>query len=242
MSLILATLNIEHGRHLPKLFEFVRQKQPDVLCLQEVFAVDVDSIKAQTGYIGFFSPTTDVRQNYGYHIDPRGLWGEMILLKNTLAKNSFKEHYYTGSKTNIPLFTNPESHNHVLQVIEVEKDHKLYIIGNVHFTWSAQGEPTKLQHQHFQVLGKYLDRYPKMLLGGDFNAPRGGEIYKLFVSRFIDNLPPTVKTTIDSDFHYSKSGLKLVVDNIFSTPNYQVNNVKVICGLSDHCAVIGLVK
>ena len=246
MSLILATLNIEHGRHLPELFEFISKEQPDILCLQEVFALDVELIKNKLRYIGFFSPTTNFTESHGYAVDSRGIWGQMIMLRLGLVEdninNMVQEHYYTGSRQDVSKFNNPESINHVLQVVRVKKDGRPYTIGNTHFTWSAMGQASKLQRQHFQALQQFLDLYPEMLLCGDFNAPRGGEIFQLFTKYFTDNLPPDIQTTIDKNFHYSGRDLKLAVDNIFSTPNYQLSNVRVICGLSDHCAVIGLVK
>lgn len=54
--------------------------------------------------------------------------------------------------------------------------------------------------------------------------------------------PPEITTTIDSATHYSGKKLELVVDNIFTTPEYRVNNIRVITGVSDHCAVSGEVE
>lgn len=245
MSLKLITLNVEHGHHLSELFAFIQREQPDVLCVQEVFAQDVSLIEQKTGYIGYFSPTLNVLDNHGYSNDPRGIWGQMILVLPTLVGDSLrqmcKEYYYVGSKDNLPLFETPESLNHVLQVLTVEKAGRIFVIGNTHFTWSAEGQPTNLQRDHLRRLFAVLAKYPEIIICGDFNAPRGGEIYQSLAQRFCDCIPSEVTTTIDSKFHYSAKKLEYVVDYIFTTKNYVVESVNVECGVSDHCGVIGVV-
>jgi len=75
MPIKVATINSQHGRNLPELLSFLKKEPLDVLCLQEVFEVDVDQIKKETGMEGFFHPTVVVKKTYGYPIDPRGTWG-----------------------------------------------------------------------------------------------------------------------------------------------------------------------
>jgi hypothetical protein len=48
-------------------------------------------------------------------------------------------------------------------------------------------------------------------------------------------------TTIDQYLH-RKPGIQLVVDGLFSTPEYEVAHVKVKSGISDHMAVIATVS
>lgn len=240
------TLNIEHGRHLPKLFALIAQEQPDVLCLQEVFAEDVKVIKTQLNYTGYFAPIVNYQKTHGYSVDPRGIWGELLLInpKTTQLDKSdqhhgYHEHYYVGSPDLIPVFINPTEMNRVLQVVAVRVDNQSFMVANTHFTWSNDGISTVLQRQHFDQLVTYLDLYPKLILCGDFNAPRGKKIFSLFSSRYTDNVPSEVLTTIDNSFHYSGKQLNLVVDTIFTSTNYIVSNVRVICGVSDHCAIVG---
>lgn len=245
MSLKLITLNIEHGRHLLEFFAFVQREQPDVLCIQEVFAKDVNWIEQKTGYIGYFSPTLNVLDNHGYPNDPRGIWGQMILVSPMLIDDKSlpicKEYYYVGSRDNPPLFETPESLDHVLQVLTVKKASHVFVIGNTHFTWSAEGQPTDLQRDHVRRLLEIITECPEIVLCGDFNAPRGGEIYQRLAQHFRDCVPSEVTSTLDSKFHYSGKKLDYVVDYIFTTKSYVVKNVRVECGVSDHCAVIGVV-
>lgn len=248
MPIKIATINIEHGRHLPELFEFVKREQPDVLCLQEVFEVDVDAVKRETGMEGFFHPYGIVKKSYGYPIDPRGLWGELILFQTNKVniidqENSKCTYYYYGILNGrIPEFTHPSSPNNVVQVVKLIAHNHEYVVANTHFTWSANGRATQLQRRSFARLSSFLSKYPELILCGDFNAPRGGEIFSLFTQRFTDNIPPDITTTIDSSKHYSGKKLDLVVDNIFTTPGNKVSNVRVITGVSDHCAVVGEVE
>lgn len=248
MSIKIATINIEHGRHLPELFDFVKREQPDVLCMQEVFEVDVDAVKRATGMEGFFHPSCVAKKNYGYPIDPRGAWGVLLMFKPSqlkiLDENDSKCacYYYVFTDGRVPEFTCPTSPNKVVQVIKFIAQDQEYIIANTHFNWSANGRATKLQCRSFARLSRFLSKYPELILCGDFNAPRGGEIFSLFTQRFTDNIPPDITTTIDSSKHYSGKKLDLVVDNIFTTPGYKVSNVRVITGISDHCAVVGEVE
>lgn len=158
-------------------------------------------------------------------------------------ENSKCAYYYYGlSNDRIPEFSHPTSLNNVVQVIKLLAYNKLYFVANTHFTWSANGRPTQLQRCTFTRLSRFLAKYPELILCGDFNAPRGGEIFSLFTQRFTDNIPPEIATTIDSSNHYSGKKLELVVDNIFTTPGYQVSKIRVITGISDHCAVLGEVE
>lgn len=248
MSLKIATVNSEHGRHLPDLFAFVEREKPDVLCLQEVFEKDVVNVQSQTGMQGYFSPVADIQEVGTFPVDPFGIWGEIILwntekvTRKPVRGQLVREEYYVGSRDTIPLFTGPLTPNRVMQVMQFDKAGETFVVGNTHFTWSAQGLASPMQFADFKRLAHFLDLYPELLLCGDFNAPRGGEIFALFTQRFADNIPPDVVTTIDSSRHYSGKQIDLVVDNIFSTSHYKVDSVRVIAGVSDHYAVVGEVS
>lgn len=81
----------------------------------------------------------------------------------------------------------------------------------------------------------------EIVIAGDFNIPRGNEMYQKLQTHFRDNIPTEVESTVDPILHYANkdiSGtLKLVVDYIWSTPKYKVENVRVVSGVSDHCAL-----
>ena len=77
----------------------------------------------------------------------------------------------------------------------------------------------------------------ELVLCGDFNAPRNGEIQSLIKKAYKDNTPRHWSTTIDPHLHRI-SGLRAVVDGVFSSPAYQITNVRCRFGVSDH-ALIG---
>ena len=75
------------------------------------------------------------------------------------------------------------------------------------------------------------------MLCGDFNAPRGGEIFGLLAQKYKDNVPQKYTTSIDGILHRA-GPLPFMVDGLFSTPGYTVSHVEMVCGISDHCALI----
>ena len=79
------------------------------------------------------------------------------------------------------------------------------------------------------------------VLTGDFNAPRGGEIFAELASRYKDNIPNHYQSSLDPDLHRVKN-LKLMVDGLFSTPDYNLGEVRLINGVSDHLAVAAKVS
>ena len=78
---------------------------------------------------------------------------------------------------------------------------------------------------------------------GDFNAPRGGEIFSALATRWHDNIPGTYHTSLDLSLH--KAGkvdgerlATLMVDGLFTTPGYRTSRVELVPGVSDHCAIV----
>mgnify|MGYP003739632349 CR=1 FL=1 len=112
---------------------------------------------------------------------------------------------------------------------------------NTHFTWSPNGEANDEQRLDLAEMLSQLENYDDFILCGDFNAPRGKEIFAQLASRYTDNLPPEVTTTIDGQFHYAGQ-LEIVVDGFFTTPRYQVESLQVRAGLSDHQGLLAQVS
>lgn len=99
------------------------------------------------------------------------------------------------------------------------------------------------QQADFARLKRVLGSYPDYVLCGDFNSPRGRETFAKFSDELglIHHLPLSIATTIDPRFH-DAGALELVVDTIFSTPEYQVLDVEVLEGISDHKAIFATVE
>ena len=94
---------------------------------------------------------------------------------------------------------------------------------------------------NYRALESILDTFPEIIFTGDFNSPRGTEIYDALAQRFGDNIPRSITSTVDPNLH--KAGrLEYVVDGIFATANYAVTDVAVVDSLSDHCAITAIIQ
>lgn len=238
-SLKLITLNIEGNRHLDKQIAWLKQEKPDVLCLQELFAVDASVFAEELGLEPHFVPLSRVENENKYNIPTRGLWGLGIF--SALKTTSVQSYHYYGDDAEVPLFTDPNSGNRALLAATVKKGRTAFNIATTHFTWSDQGEATEDQRRDLGRLMQLVSNFDELALCGDFNAPRGREIYSILAQTLEDQLPEKITTTIDPDMHYA-GALELVVDSIFTTPGYKMTRVHTKSGISDHQAVIGHLK
>jgi len=235
MFLKLITINIEGSKHLDKVLAFLKKENPDVVCLQEVFAVDFPKIKNELKMEGKYFSTSNKASINKYTAQANGQEGVALLTR--LPHDSIKGHYYVG-KGDIPLFTDPYAKDRVLVHSTIESQEKKYTIGTTHFTWTPDGQPDKKQWQAFHSLMNYIKKFDNFVLCGDLNAPRGREMFAEFTKYFTDHLPLEINSTLDPKLH--KAGhLELVVDTIFSTSYYTVHNIKTAEGISDHKAIIG---
>lgn len=242
-GLKLLSCNIEGDRHLEsRLFPLFVREQPDVLTLQEVFQSDLKKIAEATGLTEYhFAPLARI-DKANVHIKKLGQFGIAVFAKKILEK---RFDYYIGMPDFLPEFfkdNNPNSMNRLLLAAKVEVAGQSYQIGTTHFTWSGQGEVTDEQRASFKNLERVLNKYPEIILTGDFNTPRGGEIFDALASRYRDNIPSELNTTIDSHLHKSGQDIQLVVDGLFTSPEYSVKQVQVLPNTSDHMAVVAEIE
>lgn len=237
MSVSLVTLNIEGNRHLDRFIPVLRELQPSVVCLQELYEVDCERIAHELGMTFVkYVPTVRVEKPSNYaNMVPRGKWGIGLM---TSLKVTNTETFTYGPFSDLKVFQEPNDPVPSLIVVELHDGEKTYTIATTHFTWSPGGQTTDRQLEDFERLKPILANYPELVLCGDFNAPRGREMFSLFETLFKDNVPKDVTTTIDNTLHYAgDKNLQLVVDSIFSTTGYQVSNVQVLSGVSDHMGI-----
>ncbi len=239
----LVSLNIEGHRHLEeRVLPFIQHEQPDVVCLQEVFEADVPRIKSALGMEGHFVPVAQVDQTSIHMSHALGAWGLLQLSRLPIQHQSHA--YYMGGPGELPSFMadgNPNGMNRVVLWVEIPVAGQIYRIATTHFIWSTKGNSTPLQLEKLEALFKILADLPDLIICGDFNAPRGKETFARLAAKYHDNIPPEVKTSLDGQFH--KAGqLQLMVDGLFSTPEYQVSQVRVEGGVSDHKAIVALVE
>lgn len=235
-TLRLVSLNIERSKHLDLVIPFLEKANAEVVCLQELMERDISLFEKTLGMRGVFAPMT-VHPSEGM----QGIMGIGIFSRLPVQKTSSM--YYVGSADVIPNFetiTVEKKHaiNHALVTYTVEKEGISFTVATTHFTWTPRGYSTDDgQRRDVQELLKLLEHIGEFVLCGDFNAARGGEIFSTIASVYEDNVPLTYTTSIDGNFHRAGQ-LPYMVDGLFSTKGYAVSGVEIVCGVSDHCALI----
>lgn len=239
----LVSINIEGHRHLhQRVLPFLKQEQPDIVCLQEVFEVDVPVIAEALGMESFFRPMANVNQPTIHIPKPLGIFGVAQFTHLPVREQQAAE-YVKADLSQLPAFFENNDPNAMKRVVlwsTVESEGQLYTVATTHFTWSTNGDATEEQQQDLTSLFKILDTIPELIICGDFNAPRGRHTFARLAKRYTDNIPPEVTTSIDGQLH--KAGqLELMVDGLFSTPEYQLTQVQVVGGVSDHKAITAII-
>lgn len=237
-SIKLISLNIERSKHLGTVLSFLDGQQPDVVCIQEVVENDVARFAAVLGGAEYvFAPVLR-------HMDTQGtpLVGEAVFSRLRVVRKDVQ--YYVGSADTIPELRHSDMMargiapmNCALVIATVEKEGSLFTIGTTHFTWSPGGQATLEQRINIKKLISTLAMCQEIVFTGDFNAPRGGEIFSILADAYTDNVPAEYTTSLDGTLHRAGQ-LHLMVDGLFSTPEYAVSHVEMVCGLSDHCALV----
>ncbi len=241
LPLKIVCLNIEFDKHLDRIIPFLTKEQPDIVLLQEVPVKDIPfletalKMKSVSTVVNFIQ-WNKIPQN-----------SALVTFSALPILNSYSA-YYRGDRDHLPLIHEgdaaevmAEKTARAILVTETIKDGQRYRLVNTHFTWSPNGKPTDQQHQNLKILFQLLSPLPDFILCGDFNAPRGTAIFDAIASKYKDNIPSHVTTTIDKSLH--KAGdLQLVVDGFFTTPHYHVESIEVLDNLSDHWAILAEVK
>lgn len=240
----LITVNIEGNKHLLDIGNLIAVEQPDVLCLQEVFATDLPQLVSAVNQYSqtqqFFVANANVVGENKYGIAPNGEWGNAMIARSSLFPGGealFAQEFYSGSAAELPEFSGPNSPRRSLLAAVVSVRGQSLAICTTHFTWSAEGKATELQQRDAKLLQTMLKRYNSYILCGDLNSPRGGATYTTLSTGLTDHLPREIMTTIDPDLHYA-GALQLAVDTVFSTPDIHSMKAKVVSGVSDHMAVV----
>jgi endonuclease/exonuclease/phosphatase family metal-dependent hydrolase len=234
------TLNIEGDRHLNQVTALLQQLQPEVACLQEVFKVHLPQLaEAMGGAEYHFVPMLLIDGKGGSRFPPLGEYG--LAFFSRLPMGPVQVKYYAGDPAHLPIRQDgkPNQTNRLVLWTDVQVGNEWLRIATTHFTWSERGELTPLQAENFATLRSiYLSDIREGLFCGDFNAPRGGEIYHQLTQMFQDNIPPDITTTLDKDLHRA-GDLQFVVDYLFTAGPYQITDVQLHAGVSDHLGVSG---
>ncbi|MBP9781330.1 endonuclease/exonuclease/phosphatase family protein [Candidatus Woesebacteria bacterium] len=240
----LLTVNIEGHKHVDLICNLLATEQPDVICLQEIFEADLPlfqkALQHEDQFQVLYSPNANVLKQNQYGIAPMGKWGIALIVNRAFIQDSmhdFHQLFYAGEEQVVPEFVGPYSPRRSLLVAQLGVDGQNFAVATTHFTWTPNGQASPQQYNDLKQLKLNLGNYNRFILCGDFNAPRGGEIYAQFAEGLIDHVPRDVLTTLDHTFHYAGM-LNLVVDGVLSTPDIGSISTRVIDGVSDHKAIV----
>jgi exonuclease III len=253
-SIKLVSVNLELDRHLENVSNFLEKTKAEVICLQEIFEKDFLFFKEKFEMHGVFSPMVILDTLDG----KKDFLGVAILSKYEIKKT--EEFYYTGDRKNIKywdpkvltltsgsitkedLILLDQIQSRVFLFASLEKKSKEYNFSTTHFTWTPDGKENEFQDRDIRELLSFTTKKDSLILCGDFNVARGdSKIYEILSEEYKDNIPEKYDSSIDPNLHRTK-GLKRMVDYIFSTNDYLVENVELVEGVSDHKAVIGEVS
>mgnify|MGYP001582356335 CR=1 FL=1 len=239
-ALKLVSVNVERANHLERVVPFLEREAPDIACIQEVCEPDVPRFAEAVGAAHhIFVPMTREFAEGKHHVLGLGIFS-LRPLENVQTNYYHKQSEALPDSSHYEPATYNNPHRFVLSC-EVTHDDVRYRFATTHFTWSSGGQATNLQRTNMQHLLHILDGFGDFILCGDFNAPRGGEIFGTLAARYTDNIPAHYITSIDGNLHRA-GPLQLMVDGLFTTPEYMVSNVALISGVSDHCAVVATIS
>ena len=229
----LISLNVERSKHLERFVLFLRAHAPDVVCLQELTAPDIPRIQHETGLAHSFYVPMAV-----HPLDGK-TFGVGILARTAFRVTESLMYAGTGEGTLLFDRRSPESRldscRYVVARVALDVAGEQVTVGTTHFPWTPDGLPRPFQttavHRMIALLG-----HEPIVLTGDFNAPRGTHVFGEMARVWRDCVPPEATTSLDPDLHRA-GPLDLMVDGIFTSPHFTVDEVRLHTGVSDHQAI-----
>lgn len=243
----LISLNIERDLHYETVLPFLKAEAADVVCLMEVLDRDIERFKRELGMEAQYVPIA--KADKGRHAEKLAKLGVLTgtAIFTALPREGAGVFYYYGTAEQVPSITDPlpagryDHSRGAFLSARVVKGGAQYTIGTTHFTWTPDGSASEAQRQDMNKLLEILAQFPDIVFCGDFNAPRGGEIWAELARRYADNIPLEYQSSLDQDLH-AVHGLMHMVDGLFSSPEYRCTDTRLQCGLSDHCAVVSMIE
>lgn len=241
MSLKLISINVERSKHLDLVVPFFEKEQADVVCVQELMRRDLPLFEEVLGPAVF----TPVVRHAGD--EDEGEEGNAVFTKLPVLATA--AHQYVGASGPFEDYnptdgtTKHATRKDAVTSADVEAPEGVYRIATTHFTWTPDGKPDAYQREDIQKVLDILRALGEFAFCGDLNAPRGGEIFAYLANRYADAIPAEYQTSIDINLHRSgkkrpEDFSKLMVDGLFTTPGYVASNVRLVSGVSDHCAIV----
>lgn len=243
-SVSLISINIERSKHLDVVSDFILAHRPDVVCMQELCHKDIPYFESLLGTQCVYAPS-------GRHpADPPETEGMIVgcgIFPRLKAIERGVE-YYAGSVEDAES-PNIEGifRNNALILCDLEKDGTTFRVGTTHFTWTPDGNPNDAQRRNLPPLLAVLASAGEIVFTGDFNAPRGGEIFSSIAEKYTDNVPFDYVTSLDINLHRAgklrpEELADKMVDGLFTTPAYSASDVVLHPGISDHYAITATIS
>lgn len=230
----LVSVNIEMDKHLHRVVPFVQGQKPDVVALQEVPEPDLPMMAEAWGLPHIaFAPMMRMKS------DNRDCVRGVAILSRTPLSN-VQTLRYSGYWNGEDVFDHSTTISkqrttwHDLLVADVGGMR----MATTHFVWTPNGQADDIQRMACDIMLRHLAKLGEMVLVGDFNAPRGGEIFGEINKVFTDNVPLHYTSSIDGSLHRSGKEFPYMVDGVFSTAGIEASGVSLHRGVSDHCAVV----
>lgn len=252
-SIKLVTLNVGRGlnkNHL-KSIDFLAESDCEIACIQDMREDALPDLKKIFPAAQYFAPMC--RHMY---LAPSGVSVGVGIFSRTLPFRSLSTSAYVNNVLpvlnlegvsndgqHVDLQKIRETESRLLVVAEIEKNGVLFKIGTTHGIWVKGGVPDDHQRQGTQRLLSAITKEGDMVLAGDLNAARGGEIYSTLVKQLKDRVPAKVDNSLDPELHPLRGRLKLMVDYFFTAgAGYTVSDVNIIFGISDHGVLSGTIS
>jgi exonuclease III len=233
--LSLASINVERSKHIPRVVAFLRAHDPEIVCLQELVPEDIAPLCEQLGYAHrFYIPMCRFP-------DPSGPLTSGIGILSRHAFAATEDIRYGGGGSGLDLLDRASeesrfrTNRYSVGLVRIAVGDATFDIGTTHFPWTDDARTSEFQRTACDTLLRLL-QHRSLLLCGDFNAPRGREIFTRLATQWTDHIPPAYATSLDPVLHRA-GPLQLMVDCVFSTDDYGVSEVELHQGVSDHCAI-----
>lgn len=259
MSLNVGRLLQERTRAYLERVSMGTEPIPDVMCIQDVPFRDLGMFE-WAPHIAF-APMTNhlingVRAVVGIAIVSRYFmtdvtyhttWGDGTL-KDLQGINDKNERHLGAESDQLVEATE----DRVAICATIVKDNVRYNIATTHGMWVRGGVVNDVQRKCTRELLCVLNveawNRKGLVLVGDMNFGRGGEIYQMFINeKFRDCVPLEVDNTLDPDHPAARKGIKVVTDYVMIRPFrdrdvYGISDVRLHPGVSDHCVLSATVS
>lgn len=242
----LASINIQGDTNRERIVSFLGEYKPDVVCFQELMGTSVTFFEKTLQMKGHFLPMAKshvIPQDTG---SPIAAFGVGIF--SSLPISKVRSDYYYGGVGNLPTIRfkkgSPDDTTlwRGLLSATVTKGPESYTVATTHFTRTKDSRVSDKQRKDLKSLLAITKKSPELILCGDFNAPKGREIFGMLAEKYKDNIPPKYLSSLDPKLHQLRNSKLLLVDGLFTTPQYKVTEVKLSEGVSDHMAVTALIS